>query len=401
MSTTDPGQATSGASPNASKSRRLVALAAVVALVLGVGATVVVLYGVGAFSTQITAEPTQQPGDNPFMPPVGTDVPTSAPPGTGRPVSGELSGLYGGTLNDARCDPQRMIEFLRSSPEKAVAWAGVQGIAVTDIPRYVAELTSVILRSDVAVTNHGFRDGVATARNSVLQAGTAVLVDRFGVPRARCLCGNPLTPAQSFSRPRYEGPRWPSFAPDNITIVLPAPVVINEFLLINIINYQIFYRPVGTPGGRDRIGVAPSPPSSPSAPGPGPSVGVDPSPTDLTGSWTLRRTNTACRNFPEGCNSGPLPVEFTNCTPTQCAMERTDGVWRSPHTISSTGGAWQAQFTDLAIMCNGRQNPGQITLELTVDGSTATGRYTVSAASNPPDCDSNASASWTVTGRRS
>ena len=46
---------------------------------------------------------------------------------------------------------------------------------------------TMILRADTAVTNHGFRDGQATELHSVLQAGTAVLVDDQGQPVARRL----------------------------------------------------------------------------------------------------------------------------------------------------------------------------------------------------------------------
>ena len=57
---------------------------------------------------------------------------------------------------------------------------------------FLGSLTPVTLRTDTAVTNHGFRDGSATAFQSVLQAGTGVLVDAQGLPRVRCYCGNPL-----------------------------------------------------------------------------------------------------------------------------------------------------------------------------------------------------------------
>jgi hypothetical protein len=39
------------------------------------------------------------------------------------------------------------------------------------------------------VVNHGYRDGTVTTINSVLQAGTAVLVDDYGVAAVRCDCG--------------------------------------------------------------------------------------------------------------------------------------------------------------------------------------------------------------------
>jgi hypothetical protein len=79
---------------------------------------------------------------------------------------------------------------------------------------YIDSLTPVLLRSDTRVTNHGFRDGWATPYQAVLQAGTAVLVDNTGVPRARCACGNPLTPPQAVpTTPTYQGTPWPGFTP--------------------------------------------------------------------------------------------------------------------------------------------------------------------------------------------
>jgi hypothetical protein len=392
----------SGPPPSGKRPRRtlIVALIAVAALVVGVGGTVLVLSSTGAFSTEIVAEPVQTPGDNPFMPPVGSDAPSTAPPsGTGRTVTGDRAGLYGGTLNNSSCDPQKMITFLRSDPQKAAAWAAVQGIAVADIPRYVGGLTPVVLRSDVAVTNHGFTDGRATPRNSILQAGTAVLVDRSGTPRARCMCGNPLTPAQTFSRPHYEGSRWPSFSPGNITIIINSPVIVNQFIIINIVNYQIIHRPAGSRGEQDRTDVVPPPTEYTPPPG----TVAPPAQPALAGEWTLRRTNTTCQNFPEGCSSGAVPVRFDDCTDTQCSISRTDGVWQAAHTISSQGSnSWRAEFDDIAITCEGQENVATVTIELELDssGTSATGLYEVAAATNP-GCESNARASYRVTGSRS
>lgn len=230
---------------------------------------------------------------------------------------------------NAACDPAKMIAFLRANPDKAAAWAGVQGITVSDISAFVTDLTPVLLRSDVAVTNHGFADGAATPRHSVLQAGTAVLVDRSGVPRARCMCGNPLTPPSVFTRPRYSGPIWSGFTPGGITIVRPAPTIINLFIIINVENKQIIYRPAGSRCDRDRPAVPQQPPQ-PQQPVPP----VQRAPL-LSGVWSLTRTNTSCRNFPEGCGSGPLPIRFSRCTDTRCEVARTDGVWQQAHTITT------------------------------------------------------------------
>ena len=64
------------------------------------------------------------------------------------------------------------------------------------------------LRFDTRVTNHGFNDGEATPFQSLLEAGTAVLVDNTGVPRVKCNCGNPLAEPKGLGgRQRVRGPR--------------------------------------------------------------------------------------------------------------------------------------------------------------------------------------------------
>jgi hypothetical protein len=114
---------------------------------------------------------------------------------SGQVTSGSQAGLYGGSQSAAICDVAGQIEFLTdpANEDRARAWAEVQGIGVDDIPELLGELTPVQLRYDTRVTNHGFVDGEAQPYQSILQAGTAILVDRQGVPRSRCSCGNPVT----------------------------------------------------------------------------------------------------------------------------------------------------------------------------------------------------------------
>ncbi len=66
----------------------------------------------------------------------------------------------------------------------------------SSLPDYLNSLTAVVLLENVLVVNHGYSDGEATPFLAVLEAGTAVLVDEDGIPRARCACGNPLTPPE-------------------------------------------------------------------------------------------------------------------------------------------------------------------------------------------------------------
>lgn len=152
---------------------------------------------------EVFLEPTAATGPDPFSPTAAIPQPPATNPGpdpAGNPSSGNVvrtasggvPGLYGGTRNLSTCDPELLITFLQQNPDKARAWAGVQGISPADIPAYVRSLTPVLLRTDTRVTNHGFLNGRPTPRQAVLQAGTAVLVDKFGSPRVRCACGNPL-----------------------------------------------------------------------------------------------------------------------------------------------------------------------------------------------------------------
>ncbi|MDX6697101.1 MAG: hypothetical protein QOE65_498 [Solirubrobacteraceae bacterium] len=104
------------------------------------------------------------------------------------------SGPYGGTGSDLVCDRELLIRSLKARPDRLRAWAEVVHVAPTyeAVAKYIRALKPVTLTRDTRVTNHSFVGGRATGYQAILQAGTAVLVDRYGVPRARCRCGNPL-----------------------------------------------------------------------------------------------------------------------------------------------------------------------------------------------------------------
>jgi hypothetical protein len=108
------------------------------------------------------------------------------------------------------------------------------------------------------VLNHGFLNGRATPHVSVLQAGTAVLVDRFGVPRAKCFCGNPLLGVSHIpelkpgQRTSYTGTRWPNFDPRTIIVIKETTVKIDVFKVVDVVKKTVFARPVGTTGSDDK-----------------------------------------------------------------------------------------------------------------------------------------------------
>ncbi|MEM9566574.1 MAG: DUF6777 domain-containing protein, partial [Actinomycetota bacterium] len=163
-------------------------------------------------------------------------------------------GLYGGSGSDHLCDPQLIAEFLAQSPDKAAAWADAAGIEVDGIESFLDGLTPVHLQADTWVTNHGFRDGAATPRQSILQAGTMVLVDEFGVPRVRCRCGNPLQPPQipdDRSSVEYVGEPWSGFDPENLLSIEPGAEAVEWFEVVRLEDGRVVVRPVGSVGDAD------------------------------------------------------------------------------------------------------------------------------------------------------
>ena len=264
---------------------------------------------------EIFLEAVGDAGPDPFTPSVTSSqrpplpVPTElasepASPSEGPPLvqsyTGGDVGLYGGSLNKAECDVEQLIGFLEASAAKAAAWAGVEGIPSSELRPYIEKLTSVILLGDTRVTNHGYRADAAVARQSVLQAGTAVLVDDLGVPRARCTSGSPLLePVPVPTTPAFQGPPWPGFSKNRLTKISPSAKPLPSIPIVDTSTGKVFRRPVGTRGPQDTpVTASPEPSSTPSltaspvpsveatppGPGEGQPVGREPLvPSDLTG----------------------------------------------------------------------------------------------------------------------
>lgn len=241
---------------NANGGRAPVWVAAVVVFVaLAVGVVVVLVTRGGDDSsesasttapaaqvTELTLEPAGAAGSDPFSASVAIyekPLASDATLASTLRVEGNQPGLYGGTQDQKACDAAALVTFLEANPDKANAWASVLDITPSAIRDYVAGLTPVVLRTDTRVTNHGFADGVATPRQSVLQAGTAVLVDAFGVPRVRCSCGNPLTePAPLPALPTalagntvtLVGQPWADWNPQ-VVVIVNGTVIVNQFIV--------------------------------------------------------------------------------------------------------------------------------------------------------------------------
>nr|WP_218162345.1 DUF6777 domain-containing protein [Streptomyces sp. Ag109_O5-10] len=169
-----------------------------------------------------------------------------------RGVSGGAPGLYSGTKNSTSCDVEQQIRYFQASPSRNRAFASQAGVQPAGVPAYLRSLTPVQLRADTRVTAHGYRDGRTSTYQSVLQTGTAVLVDGHGVPRLRCACGNPLAPpVAQRSTPRTVGTAWAAYRPANVVVVVPAAQVVKVFVVFDHEHHDWFGRHRGDHTGHD------------------------------------------------------------------------------------------------------------------------------------------------------
>jgi hypothetical protein len=255
--------------PERKRGLLLAFLVLLIAAVLGaVGALVIVLVNDDdtdePTGDPVTLEPVDAPGASPFVTgsAVASTVLSSAAVDAANGISADLSvddatggriatgtepGLYGGTTDEQACDPFELAEFLEAEPAKAAAWASVLGIQQGEIRGYIESLTPVLLTTDTWVTNHGFENGAATSFQSVLQAGTAVLIDEHGVPRVRCYCGNPLTEPETedYTLHATEGEEWDDYAPDDVRLVRGSDATLETVTLIDAESGEQFDRGLG------------------------------------------------------------------------------------------------------------------------------------------------------------
>lgn len=145
-------------------------------------------------------------------------------------LSGGQLGLYGGSTDKAVCDRDEMVRFLEQNSAQAEAWRSVT--RVTDIRAYASALSPVVLTHDTRVTNHGFNNGQATTFQSVLQTGTAVMIDNRGVPRVRCDSGSPLGEPQNVVGEEFTGTGWQGLDRDAVVVVRKSDVPIEKLELV-------------------------------------------------------------------------------------------------------------------------------------------------------------------------
>lgn len=250
-------------------------------------------------------------------------------------LAGLTPGLYGGTNLLSVCDKDLLASFLSANADKAAAWAAVLGIDVDEIGPYIDSLTDVILQVDTRVTNHGFTNGVANAIDSVLQAGTAVLVDRFGVPVVRCKCGNPLLPPRPLDADvTIIGDPWPGFDLD-VTVVISATDPVVDFSLDDLLSDDVITRPPGTKPVPPAPTPTPTPEVTAVAPTPTAQATAPPSSDDLDPGIELQSGDVQVTLLWEGLAdldlhvTDPTGAEISFSSPTVASggqLDRDDGL---------------------------------------------------------------------------
>jgi hypothetical protein len=274
----------------------------------------------------------------------------------------DLPGLYGGTRNHSTCDADKLVTFLDQNPAKAAAWATTLGIQATQIRSYVSGLTAVTLRTDTRVTNHGFVGGRADPIQAVLEAGTAVLVDRYGEPVVKCYCGNPLTAPVRYSAPTYVGPLWSGFSATHITIIQQSTTIIKTFTLVDLRTGRQFPRPAGTTGGSgDGPYTGSSPPgggASGTTPSPAP-PGTTPSPGPTTTPGNQTENPSASFSPSSGHQGDTFTLTASGFRPgatLQVTLTRPDGVVEHYEISTGSDGSGSHAFSNTANVVTGTYN---------------------------------------------
>ncbi|WP_405940013.1 hypothetical protein OG338_28075 [Streptomyces sp. NBC_00726] len=273
-----------------------------------------------AGNADLVLQPASDPGTAPFT--ASTAAGPALPPGaarTGAPRSasapgpalrrtGSTPGLYAGTRAVPSCDVEAEIRMLAVDPAREEAFARTVSVAPEEVAGFLRGLTPVVLRADTLVTGHGFRDGAVTTYQAVLQAGTAVMVDARGLPRVRCVCGNPLDPpAGPGDAAAGTGKRWEGFDPARTVVVEPAARPVTELLIADLAHHRWIARPAGDAGTGDRVPEKP-PPYAPDTDITGPLPGVTPPGT--------KRPESPTESAPPEKSSEPTPSRSTEDCPT-------------------------------------------------------------------------------------
>ena len=302
-------------------------------------------------STEVMLQPAGYVTNTPFAedPFAGAPDPALATPidNSGTVPAGSLNStptnatgpaIYGGSADKTVCDAQKFVAFMQQNSAQAQAWVDAVNadpslvwqngkLTVADIPAYVKTLAPVILMTDTLVVNHDFVNQKPVPYQSVLQAGTAVLVDMWGVPRLQCYCGNPLTlPPGTAASANFVGTPWVGFSPANVTNLTPPAQPVTALTVANL----------SSPGSTLQI----TPGSTTAAPATTPAPTPTPTPTPAAGLFQKPAPPTPSADLCSGAvggNFGTVPGD-SNFTATNNSPVEVD-IWAQNLTWTAAPGS--------------------------------------------------------------
>jgi hypothetical protein len=181
-------------------------------------------------------------------------------------LDGSSSEIYVRTVNGVEnyCNRDGIADFFASDAAAAAAFIAVMADekaspkTTYDAATLADEIRLMFraqLISDTIVVQHGLVDGETVPLPAVLQKGTWVLADEYGVPRLKCNGANPLTVAESVGGTTvFTGSAWADFDPARIVSIKPAPEIQDYFVVTNRLGEKV---------GILRSGFNPPPPTAP------------------------------------------------------------------------------------------------------------------------------------------
>lgn len=243
----------------------------------GYGSNTVVLLGVDseypdAFTPSAVVDPvTASEHAASEIATLAQQLPTSTERGV-HVVAGTRPGLYGGTDRASACNAAAVANYLDTHVDEGRAWSHAIGIEPQQIPAYLNTLTPVIVNIDTWVTAHRFSTSGGIPFQTVLQAGTPVMIDAVGVPRLHCKSGSPLIPPANTNLAKLDdvrGTAWPDYAPQKVVAIAyaasSAESPVSEFSILDLGSAEQIARKVGGTinlGSTPDTGRLPDPASS-------------------------------------------------------------------------------------------------------------------------------------------
>jgi serine/threonine protein kinase len=232
----------------------LYALIAAVVAALVVSGVIIIPKLVHPSQSEIFAEPANSAGDNPFArgltlpqaPPISAvnTPPTTA--GATPNIQGDTPGLYAGVQGTPAYDTTELASQIQSDSQKSQAWSSASNVLPSTIGSYLKGTTPLYLTGTIQVTFYTYANGTFVAQPALLQVGTLVLVNKYGVPVVRVIGGNPLTaPTPIVGSPIYVGQLWPGFNPNSVFVIAPSSQAIGTLVVYDPVTGQLFNLPFG------------------------------------------------------------------------------------------------------------------------------------------------------------